>query len=81
MKFPPAKLEASKAKTQLKRFATVEVYSVSFVVTRWGMNEMLTRFFVQDVADQVKCLVESKSMTGQNIGMNPFPGHAVLARN
>jgi len=35
MKFPPAKLEASKAKTQLKRFATVEVQS-NFLV--WVMS-------------------------------------------
>ena len=62
MEFPEEKREAAKEATKLKRFATVEVSCPEFrlAVFACANND-------QDVADQVRLLALSKSMTGQNI--------------
>ena len=61
--FPKCTLQVSKDRTVLKRFATVEVCETCAVDAREG----LLTYSGQDVADVVKTLVTSQSITGSNI--------------
>jgi hypothetical protein len=62
MKFPEEKRQAAKEATKLKRFATVEVSASLALLLRLPYANKH-----QDVADQVRLLALSKSVTGQNI--------------
>jgi hypothetical protein len=62
MKFPEEKTEAAREATKLKRFATVEVSDPLASLLRFTCADKH-----QDVADQVRLLALSKSITGQNI--------------
>lgn len=64
MKFPEEKREAAREATKLKRFATVEV---SFVPACKSPFWKFVADGEQDVAEQVRLLAVSKSMTGQNV--------------
>jgi NAD(P)-dependent dehydrogenase (short-subunit alcohol dehydrogenase family) len=78
MQFPEEKREAARQATKLGRFATVEVSPVFPFPSRSRGGRIscvgvlllcfsLLTWRQQDVADQVRLLALSKSMTGQNI--------------
>jgi hypothetical protein len=73
LQFPQAKLDASIAKTQLKKFATVEVsipslyFSYSCVRSlNTYLRQTVRTDFTKDVAEQVLCFVKSQTVTGSN---------------
>lgn len=68
MKFPEETREAAREATKLKRLATVKVSRVEILEFQ-NCDETRSNAgsTTQDVADQVRTLVMSKSITGQNI--------------
>ena len=80
LQFPEEKIEAARKATRLDRFASVEVSWRWFVFFPFLLSQISRMVFpvltfafawltrgTQDVADQVRLLALSKSMTGQNI--------------